>query len=55
LVAISTPELDLGRYFYFLWHKQKYQTAGIREFLALCQRFTAGVIRSDLVALPEVA
>lgn len=55
LVAISTPELDLGRYFYFLWHQQKYQTAGIREFLSLCQRFTAGVSRSDLVALPEIA
>lgn len=55
LVEVSTPELDLGRYFYFLWHKQKYQTAGIREFLDLCQRFTAGVNRSDLVALPEVA
>jgi DNA-binding transcriptional LysR family regulator len=55
LVPLSTPSLDLGRYFYFLWHKQKYQTTGIREFLELCKRFTAGVDRSDLVNLPEIA
>jgi DNA-binding transcriptional LysR family regulator len=55
LVPLSTPSLDLGRFFYFLWHKQKYQTTGIREFLELCKRFTAGVDRSDLVNLPEIA
>jgi DNA-binding transcriptional LysR family regulator len=55
LVPLSTPNLDLGRFFYFLWHKQKYQTTGIREFLELCKRFTAGVDRSDLVNLPEIA
>jgi DNA-binding transcriptional LysR family regulator len=55
LVPISTPSLDLSRLFYFLWHKQKYQTAGIREFLDLCKRLTLGVERSDLVNLPEIA
>ncbi|HEY3299628.1 MAG TPA: LysR family transcriptional regulator [Methylophilaceae bacterium] len=55
LVPLATPSLDLGRFFYFLWHKQKYQTTGIREFLDLCKRFTAGVDRSDLVNLPEIA
>lgn len=55
LVPISTPALDLGRFFYFLWHKQKYQTTGIREFLGMCQRLTEGVQRSDLVNLPEIA
>lgn len=55
LVPLSTPTLELGRFFYFLWHKQKYQTTGIREFLDLCKRFTAGVDRSDLVNLPEIA
>lgn len=55
LVPIPTPNIDLGRYFYFLWHKQKHQTSGIREFLALCQRYTEGVSRSDLVYLPEIA
>lgn len=52
LLPISTPSLDLGRFFYFLWHKQKYQTTGMREFLDLCKRFTQGVNRSDLVELP---
>ncbi|HEY0561764.1 MAG TPA: LysR family transcriptional regulator [Methylophilus sp.] len=55
LAPIATPSLDLGRFFYFLWHKQKYQTTGIREFLALCQQLTAGAARSDLVHLPEIA
>jgi DNA-binding transcriptional LysR family regulator len=55
LVPLTTPSLELDRYFYFLWHKQKYQTTGIREFLDLCKRFTADVDRSDLVNLPEIA
>lgn len=55
LVPISTPNLDLSRFFYFLWHKQKYQTTGIREFLDLCMGLTEGVERSDLVNLPEIA
>ncbi|WP_020166708.1 MULTISPECIES: LysR family transcriptional regulator [Methylotenera] len=55
LVPLATPQLNLGRFFYFLWHKQKYQTTGMREFLALCKELTAGVERSDLVNLPEVA
>ena len=55
LVPIATPNLDLSRFFYFLWHKQKYQTTGIREFLDLCRRLTEGVERSDLVNLPEIA
>lgn len=55
LVPISTPKLDFGRYFYFLWHKQKYQTMGMKAFLDLCKGLTAGVDRSDLVNLPEIA
>lgn len=55
LVPLNTPDLNLGRYFYFLWHKQKYQTTGIREFIALCKAMTAGVTRSDLVSLPKIA
>lgn len=55
LVPLATPDLNLGRYFYFLWHKQKYQTTGMREFIALCKAMTAGVERSDLVSLPEIA
>ncbi len=55
LVPLATPNLDLGRYFYFLWHKQKYQTTGMREFLNVCRQLTAGVARSDLVNLPDIA
>lgn len=55
LVPLATPHLDLGRFFYFLWHKQKYQTTGMREFLTLCKNLTAGVERSDLVNLPDIA
>ena len=55
LAPIATPQLDFRRFFYFLWHKQKYQTTGMREFLALCEQLTAGVERSDLVNLPEIA
>ncbi len=55
LVPISTPNLNLSRFFYFLWHKQKYQTTGIREFLDLCKSLTVGIERSDLVNLPEIA
>ena len=49
LVAIETPELDLRRHFHFLWHKRKFQTAGMREFIGLCRAMTAGVQRSDQI------
>ena len=49
LVAIETPELDLRRHFHFLWHKRKFQTAGMREFIGLCRAMTAGVARSDQI------
>lgn len=54
LVPITTPDLDLRRQFQFVWHKQKYQTAGMREFLALCRTLTAGVTRSDEIQLPFI-
>ena len=55
LVAVETPDLDLARQFYFIWHKQKYQTSAMREFLDLCRAFTAGVQRSDEIVLPTIA
>lgn len=55
LVAVETPDLDLARQFYFIWHKQKYQTSAMREFLELCRSFTAGVRRSDEIVLPHIA
>lgn len=55
LVPVETPELDLMRQFYFIWHKQKYQTSAMREFLELCRSFTAGFTRSDEIVLPPIA
>ncbi len=55
LVAIETPELDLLRQFQFLWHKRKFQTAGMQEFIALCRAMTAGVKCSDEIEWPFIA
>jgi len=54
LVAIETPELDLLRHFHFLWHKRKFQTNGMREFIGLCRQMTAGVSRSDQIDWPFI-
>jgi DNA-binding transcriptional LysR family regulator len=55
LVAIETPELDLLRHFQFLWHKRKFQTAGMREFIVLCRAMTSGFRRSDEIEWPFIA
>lgn len=52
LVPLECPELDLRRAFHFVWHRQKHQSAGAREFVALCRGMTEGVGRSDLIVLP---
>jgi len=54
LVALETPELDLTRQFYFIWHKQKYQSTAMREFVSQCQALTAGVRRSDEIVLASI-
>jgi len=54
LAPIECPELALGRDFSFVWHRQKYRTAGMAAFLALCRQYTAGVARSDQIALPFI-
>jgi DNA-binding transcriptional LysR family regulator len=54
LVALETPELDLTRQFYFIWHKQKYQSTAMREFITQCQALTAGVSRSDQIVLAAI-
>lgn len=51
---METPELDLVRQFHFIWHKQKYQTAAMSEFLDLCRAMTANVSRSDQIVLPSL-
>ncbi len=54
LVALATPELDLRRRFHFLWHRQKFHSAGMHAFLDLCREMTAGARRSDEVALADI-
>lgn len=54
LVAVETPQLDLRRQFSFIWHKQKYQSSAMREFVALCRQFTAGAQRSEDIALQAI-
>ena len=55
LVAVEVPELDLRRQFCFVWHRQKHQSAAMREFIEQCRALTAGVARSDLIQLPPIA
>ncbi|WP_136254805.1 LysR family transcriptional regulator [Onishia niordana] len=52
LVPLATPDLDLRRQFSFIWHRHKYLTTGIREYLKLCRQMTAGIQRSDEIPLP---
>lgn len=54
LKPIQTPSLNLTRQFHFVWHKQKYQTAGMRELIADFQRLTQGVSRTDKIHLPYI-
>ncbi|EPC00895.1 LysR family transcriptional regulator [Litchfieldella anticariensis FP35 = DSM 16096] len=54
LVSLPTPELDLRRQFTFIWHRHKYLTTGIREFLRLCRQMTEGIERSDEIDLPYI-
>jgi DNA-binding transcriptional LysR family regulator len=54
LLPIEVPDLDLRRHFYFIWHRDKYQTQTMRAFVALCHEMTKGVTRSDQIELPRV-
>lgn len=54
LKVLETPALDLMRRFNFVWPRRKFQTAGMREFVAACRALTAGVTRSDEIELPFI-
>ncbi|HZJ93705.1 MAG TPA: LysR family transcriptional regulator [Thiopseudomonas sp.] len=54
LVAIEAPELNLTRQFTFIWHKHKYQTDAMREFLRLCRAMTENIQRSDQIDLATI-
>ncbi|KPC52972.1 LysR family transcriptional regulator [Amantichitinum ursilacus] len=52
LVPLNVPGLDLQRMFHFVLHKQKFRTAGVEAFIALCRAVSQGVRRSDEIVLP---
>ncbi|MCM5704470.1 LysR family transcriptional regulator [Larsenimonas salina] len=54
LAPIHTPDLDLSRQFYFIWHRQKYLTPGLREFLKLCRDTTMHATRSDEITFDHL-
>ncbi|NLY14044.1 MAG: LysR family transcriptional regulator [Gammaproteobacteria bacterium] len=54
LVAIETPELNLTRQFSFIWHKHKFQSDAMREFLRLCRTLTENIQRSDQIDLATI-
>ena len=41
LVPLDVPARDFSRRFYLVTHKRKYETNGMRDFLALCRSFNA--------------
>lgn len=53
LVPIEINGLDLTRQFNFVFHKQKFRSAGIEAFLALCRETTKGIDRSDHIVIPR--
>lgn len=55
LVPLEVAQLDLRRMFQFAWHRGKYHNQAMREMLERCRRITAGVARSDRIALPTIA
>ena len=54
LVALETPELNLTRQFTFIWHKHKYQSDAMLEFLGLCRALTKNIDRSDQIDLATI-
>ncbi len=54
LVPLITPQLDLRRQFYFIWHREKYHTAGMQEFLRQCQALTHGIRTTDDLDLSSI-
>jgi DNA-binding transcriptional LysR family regulator len=51
LVELKLSEIDLGRKFHFLLHKQKYRTPGIDAFIQLCRDVASNAARSDEIVI----
>lgn len=54
LAPMKVPELALNRNFRFLWRKDKYRTAALREFLVACRTMTGKATRAEDVDLPYI-
>lgn len=54
LAPVEAPELDLGRHFGFVLHRQKYRSPGILDFLALCRQAADGVAMSHEIDLTRL-
>lgn len=54
LVEIGAPTLDLSRSFNFAWRRDKFHSAGLSAFLALCREFSAGAAQSHQIPLPQI-
>ena len=42
LVKLIAPQLNLKRHFYFVLHKQKYQSSAIERWIDLCKTYDDG-------------
>ena len=43
LIKLLAPQLNLKRHFYFVLHKQKYQSSAIEHWVDLCKSYSDGV------------
>lgn len=42
LVQLKAPQRDWSRHFYFILHRQKYRSAGIAQWMGLCEQIIVG-------------
>lgn len=54
LVEIRTPQLDLGRHFYFARHRQRHISPATRQFLELCREMSGTATGTDNLQLPFI-
>ena len=53
LVPLPIAGLDLRRMFFFVQHRDKFPTSGLRAMMALCRDMAQGVAQSDQMVLPH--
>lgn len=52
LVELPVAGLDLRRFFNFIWHRQKFHTTGMKQFIRLCREVAEGAACSDEIKVP---